>query len=187
LAQAKLAFVREALLIAARFRCRCLASIIDHDAPRPTGNYLRKDYAYLFERFFYFLEDAGVNTLGVVVFDELEKSRSHILLDQMHQYFRNTAKGRQRSSRIIPEPFFVHSDLTTGIQLADMIAYIISWAVRVHTMNRPSRDELAEYARLVLQLRHRSVRDVGDDPNFTIWSFATIQDLRPRAEQEEGP
>ncbi|MFQ5776396.1 MAG: DUF3800 domain-containing protein [Terriglobia bacterium] len=187
LAQAKLSFVREAFQIASRFRCKCFASIIDHDAPRTQGNYLRKDYAYLFERFFYFLEDAGVDTLGVVVFDELEKSRSHILLDQMYRYFRETAKGRQRSGRIIPEPFFVHSDLTTGIQLADLLAYVVSWGVRVHTMNRPARDELAEFARLALSLRHRSVREVGDNPEFVIWSFATIDDLRPRGQQEELP
>ena len=98
MAQAKLSFVREALFIATRFRCKCFASIIDRDAPRPAANYLRKDYAYLFERFFYFLEDIGGDVSGIVVFDELEKSSSHILLDQMHRYFRETARGRHRSS-----------------------------------------------------------------------------------------
>lgn len=185
LAQSKLSFVLEALQTAIRFRCKCFASIIDRDAPRPRGNLLRKDYAYLFERFFYFLEDAGLGALGLVVFDELEKSRSHILLDQMRRYFRETIKGRQRAARIIPEPFFVHSDLTTGIQLADLAAYIISWGVRVHTMNRPAREELTDYGRMVLQMRHRSIREVEDNPAFVIWSFATIEDLRPRAEQEE--
>lgn len=106
LAQAKLSYVREALILAARFRCKCFASIIDRDAPRPTANYLRKDYAYLFQRFFYFLEDLGRDDSGIIVFDEREKASSHILLDQMHRYFRETATGRQRSSRIIPEGFF---------------------------------------------------------------------------------
>jgi hypothetical protein len=49
--------------------------------------------------------------------DELEKSKSHILIGQAHRYFKDTHTGRHRSSRIIPEPFFVHSDLTTGIQI----------------------------------------------------------------------
>ena len=48
---------------------------------------LRKDYAYLFERFFYFLEDNAAREQGIVVFDELEKSQSHLLIDQMHRYF----------------------------------------------------------------------------------------------------
>ena len=73
-----------------------------------TGStHLRKDYAYLFERFNYFLEDHEALSLGVIVFDELEKSRSHILVDQMANYFKRTMKGRQRASQVIPEPFFV--------------------------------------------------------------------------------
>lgn len=186
LAQAKLSFVREVLLIASQFRCRAFASIVDRDALRPSADYLRKDYAYLFQRFFYFLEDTAANAAGIVVFDELEKSSSHILLDQMHRYFSETAVGRQRASRIIPEAFFVHSDLTTGVQLADLAAYVISWGVRLGPMNRSSREELREFGQLVLQLRHSSVREVGDNPAFRIWSFAIIDDLRARVEQVEG-
>jgi hypothetical protein len=186
LAQAKLSYVREALILAARFRCRCFASIIDRNAPRPTADYLRKDYAYLFERFFYFLEDSGEDASGIVVFDELEKSSSHILLNQMHRYFRETAKGRHRSSRIIPEAFFVHSDLTTGIQLADLTAYIVSWGVRLPVMTQPARKELAEHARLVTELRYCATRQINENPGFKIWSFAFIDDLRARIEQPEG-
>ena len=131
LAQAKLAYVTDLLDICARYRCKAFASIVDKDSPRPSPSHLRKDYAYLFERFFYFLEDKETVPSGIIVFDELEKSQSHILLEQMDRYFKSTANGRQRSNQIIPEPFFVHSDLTTGIQLADLIAYIISWGVRV--------------------------------------------------------
>jgi hypothetical protein len=87
---------------------------------------LRKDYAYLFERFFYFLEDTDQNASGIVVFDELEKSKSHLLLQQMDRYFKRTNKGQQRAAQIIPELFFVHSELTTGVQLADIAAYLLS-------------------------------------------------------------
>lgn len=30
----------------------------------------------------------------------------------------------------------------------------------------------------VRQMRHRAVREVQDNPNFVIWSFALISDLR---------
>lgn len=79
---------------------------------------------------------------GIVVFDELEKSRSHLLVEQMDRYFKRTVKGQQRSGQIIPEPFFVHSDLTTGIQVADLIAYILSWGFRTRDMTEPARAEL---------------------------------------------
>jgi hypothetical protein len=98
---------------------------------------LRKDYVYMFERFYYFLEDTAGDSRGIVVFDELDKSASHILLTQMDKCFKNTVKGRTRSSRIIPEPFFVHSDLTTGVQVVDFVAYILSWNFRVTGLNNP--------------------------------------------------
>ena len=107
---------------------------------RPTASGgLRKDYAYLFERFFYFLEDNAAGEQGIVVFDELEKSQSHLLIDQMRRYFADTVVGQQRSNRIIPEPFFVHSDLTTGVQIADLVAYVISWGFRTPEMTKPAR------------------------------------------------
>ncbi len=100
LAQAKLAYTTDVLDICARYRCRAFASIVDKNSPHPSPNHLRKDYAYLFERFYYFLEDKEAVPSGVIVFDELEKSQSHLLLSQMERYFSSPLKassGRGRS------------------------------------------------------------------------------------------
>ena len=181
LSQAKLAYVEEILDICARFRCRVFASIVDPDAPAPpVTDFLRKDYAYLFERFYYFLEDADPGSSGIVVFDELDKAQSHLLLSQMDRYFKRTRNGRQRAGRIIPEPFFVHSDLTTGVQIADLVAYLVSWGFRIPPMVETRREELTPLVDRVCQLRHRAIRERGDNPNFAIWSFAVISDLRAR-------
>lgn len=182
LAQAKIAFVEHLIELCARYRARAFASIVDPDAPRPAGDFLRKDYAYLFERYFYFLHEQPADDVGLVVFDELEKSQSHILVDQMGHYFRETAKGRMRAARVIPEPFFVHSHLTTAIQLADIVAYVVSWGVRFGRMDRPGRDALGELAGSILDLRHRTYRGNGDDAQ-PVWSFAYLDDLRPREER----
>ena len=185
LAQAKLTYVREALNICSRFRCRVFASIINRNSPIPNALHLRKDYAYLFERFFYFLEDKNTSLSGIIVFDELEKSQSHILTKQMDRYFKYTARGQQRASQIIPEPFFVHSDLTTGIQLADFAAYIASWNVRFEGMSEPKRSELDDLAQQLLGLRYRAIREVDGNPNYQVWSFAVITDLRAREDRVE--
>ncbi|MGA9994908.1 MAG: DUF3800 domain-containing protein [Pyrinomonadaceae bacterium] len=187
LAQAKIAYVNEVFEICSRFRCKAFASIVTKDAPAPpSSDYLRKDYAYLFERFFYFLEEISPSTSGIVVFDELEKSRSHILVGQMDRYFKRTVKGRQMSGHIIPEPFFVHSDLTTGIQVADLIAYTVSWGFRrIAGMTEPARVELDGIVDRISRLRHRTLRQVGENPNFEIWSFQLITDLRTRDMQGE--
>lgn len=101
-----------------------------------------------------------------------------------YDVFKRTNKGRQRASCIIPEPFFVHSDLTTGIQLADIVAYVISWGLRFEGMNEPRLPELKEFADQVIGLRTKAIREVEGNPNYIIWSFAVISDLRSRDEQE---
>lgn len=115
------------------------------------------------------------------MFDELEKSQSHLLLDQMERYFQRSHKGRERSSYIIPEPFFVHSDLTSAVQIADLLAYTISWGVRFGRMDSPARPELEDLADLVMKLRYCALRTInGQDSPWEIWSFTHIEDLRPR-------
>lgn len=185
LAQAKIAFCDRILELCASHGVRCFASIVDRDAVRPSSGVLRKDYAYLFERFFYFVDEQPQLERGLVVFDELERSSAHILLGQMSTYFRSTRTGRMRSGRIVPEPFFVHSDLTTGVQIADLVAYLVSWNVRVVGMTAARRSELDLLGRRVLALRHQSVieRD-GYRDGFRVWSFAVITDLRPRGERD---
>jgi hypothetical protein len=184
LAQAKIAFAARVLELCVSHYIRAFASIVPRSAPRPAGRFLRKDYAYLFERFFYFLEESEVGELGLVIFDELERSRCHVLVDQMSLYFRNTLRGRLRAARIIPEPFFVHSELTTAIQIADLVAYIIAWGIRFGPMDGDRREELDFLGELVRELRHRVKRP--EQPDFPIWSFTLIEDLRPR-EEKEGP
>lgn len=184
LAQAKLAYVDDVLETCGRFRCKAFASIVKNPGSASVFNdYLRKDYAYLFERFFYFLEDTDPNASGIIVFDELEKSKSHLLVQQMDRYFKRTAKGQQRAGQIIPEPFFVHSDLTTGIQLADIAAYLLSWGFRTGDLAKPKRDNLTPFVDRLCRLRHRTVRHVDGIENFEIWSLAVISDLRTRDEQ----
>lgn len=183
LALAKLGYVREVFGICTKFGCRAFASIVETDAHPTATDGLRKDYAYLFERLFYFLEDLSPSDFGVIVFDELEKARSHLLIDQARRYFRDSATGRRRASLILPEPLFVHSELTTGVQIADLIAYVVSWSFRLPAMTKPARSEMEPFARQVAGLRYRAVRERHGNPNFVIWSFAYITDLRTRMER----
>ncbi len=182
--QAKVAFVSRVLELCAQHQSRVFASIVDREAPRPQGkDFLRKDYSYLFERFYYFLEEQPGLPQGLLIFDELEKSRSRILLDQIGRYFQHTAKGRIRASRILPEPLFVHSDLTSLVQIADLIAYLIVWGIRFsRRMDRPARPELEQFADAIMALRYKVQASSvagwqGASP--PIWSFVFIDDLRP--------
>jgi len=177
LGQAKVEYCRFSLDLALRYGARVFATIVPRDAPRPErADALRKDYAFLFERMYYFLNSLPDQPMGYMVFDEIDRSASHILLEQVASYFIRTQNGRIRSRLIIPEPFFVHSDLTSLIQTADIIAYVISWGLRLRWMNEPAREELRPLAELVRQLRFSRETEGGE----RIYGMKVIDDLRPR-------
>lgn len=182
--QSVLDFVRRIFALSASYRTKVFASIVEPTAPRLTTNFLRKDYAYLFERFFYYLEDTNSIEMGIVVFDELEKAQCRILIGQMERYFSTTGRGYIRSARIIPEPFFVHSDLTTAIQLVDIIAYSINWGVRLNRMMKPTRTEMEEFGQYAFDLRYVGTRQDDESGQLrTMYGITYIDDLRPRNER----
>jgi len=184
--RAVLKFVDEVLNIAARHSVEVIASVVDIEAPRPEPGLLRKDYVYLFERYFYFLETLPSRDRGLIVFDELEKAKAHILIQQMAEYFTKTDTGRYRSSRIVPEPFFVHSELTTGVFLADLTAYILGWGWRLGSMTQPRRNELRPFADKLHEMQfqgekpHRDGKGVRD-----LYGIKYIGDLRGRFDRED--
>lgn len=184
LAQAKLAYVGEVLDLCARFRCRFLASIVNKTSPVPGPDQLRKDYAYLFERFFYLLDDLKPSPNGIVVGDSRQGARSHLLATQMAHYFRVSPRGRQRAALVVPEPLFAHGELAAGLEAASIVAYLTSWGFRTKELVIPERRELKPLIDQVRTLRFRVVRDMGDNPNFVVWGFSVIHDLRMREDRE---
>lgn len=154
LAQAKLVYCARSLEMCQAFGAVAFASIVPARATRPEGSHLRKDYAFLFERYYHFLNGQTGNPVGLVIFDELEKVQCQRLIGQMDDYFIKTGNGRTRSRLIVPEPLFVHSDLTTMIQMTDIIAYVISWAVRFRNMTEPRREELDGLAKAVMKMQY---------------------------------
>ena len=105
--------------------------------------------------------------------------QAHLLLDQMGAYFRRTSTGRMRAGRIVPEPFFVHSDLTTGILVADLAAYILSWNVRLAKRK----------VRVFEQCSHPAVvpfLDVGTSGgmHYLAWTFVQGETLDKIVERE---
>ena len=80
---------------------------------------------------------------------------------------------------MIPQPFSVHSDLTSLIQVADLLAYVTSWGFRLaDTLRAAARAELAPFAEQVASLRYRTRREILGRPDLLVWSFAVIDDLR---------
>lgn len=190
--QACLTYVEELLALCSSYGIRVFASMLGQDAPVSTAPVaLRRDLAFLFERYAYYIEDLRADpvnpkpdTVGLLVFDELERAQCRRLLDRMESYFLRTQNGRERSQFIIPEPFFVHSDLTTGTQVADIVIYILNWAYRYGPMAGPTREELGGYCRKVQELVYRTTREDAQGRPWPVWGIKYVDDLRGRDERE---
>lgn len=176
LGQAKVGYCRFALTLARRHGAQVFATMVPKSAPRPpNGDAMRKDYAFFLERYFHFLNGMPGDPMGFLILDELDKAASHVLLGQISNYFKRTRKGRARARLIVPEPLFVHSDLTTIIQVADIVAYAINWGLRLSGMKEPARPDLAPLAQEVRLMRYHHRSEGGAD----VWGIKVIRDLRP--------
>jgi hypothetical protein len=136
------------------------ASAIPTSARRTSGTaadeLLRRDHVFLFERFFYLLEEKREH--GLLVFDETDKTEDRRFVKRMERYFTRTMKGRYRTAWIVPTPFFVASDMTYAVQAADMCIYCVNWGFRLPTrgMDAPVRTEIAErYGPWLNRLQYR--------------------------------
>lgn len=142
----------------------------------------------MFQRIHCHVCDGPDHAHGVLIFDEQDKALSQDLLDQIRKYFVETDRGRQRAERMIPMPFFVHSELTPAIQLADIVAYVINWGLRMPRMPEPFRAELKPFADKVFQLRYQGMEvplKRGTLRRRRTWGIAYIDDLRPQGEQPQ--
>jgi hypothetical protein len=179
-----LRFVDSVLDIAAGFDLKIIAAVVDAGAARSDREVLRKDAVYLYERYFHLLQDHIPERRGLIIFDELEKSRAKLLIQRMAAYFLGTETGRFRASRIVPEPFFVHSELTTGIFLADLAAYILGWGWRLSSMPQPFRAELKRYADKLHEMQYHGSKPRSDGAGrWNLHGIVYLNDLRGRSDK----
>jgi len=164
--QACLLMARGIFNLLASHEARIIAAVIPKQLPQPPSqrepDLLRKDIVFMLERYFYMLE--GANETGLLVLDETEKMQDRRFVRMLERYFQETATGRYRSTRIVPSPFFVASDMAYPVQVADVAIYALNWGFRLpqYGMNAPTRPDIeAEFGGLIgdLQFRGDGYRD----------------------------
>lgn len=149
--QASLEMARGVFDLLSGHDAKLFASLIPRGTKPPQGftheDYLRKDQVFLFERFYYFLENAKAH--GLLVMDESDKTLDRRLVKRLEAYFEKTATGRNRAAWIVPSPFFVASDMSYAVQAADICLYCINWGYRLpawdpaHEIRQEIADEFA--------------------------------------------
>jgi hypothetical protein len=109
--------------------------------------YLRKDQVFLLERFFYFLE--AKQETGLLVMDQTDQKLDREFVRRLERYFTASNTGRYRSARIVPSPFFVSSEMTYPVQVADVCIYCLNHAFRIPSrgMDAPVRRDIETESR----------------------------------------
>ena len=106
---------------------------------------------FLFERFFYFLEERREQ--GLLVLDETDRVQDWDFVRRMERYFSMTQIGRHRTQWIVPVPLFVASDMAYGVQIADLCLYCLNWGWRRQpAMTEKTRPEIEPFASLLDRL-----------------------------------
>lgn len=150
--QACIDFAERIILLLQSHDAKPFASIIPRIAKPANAepDLLRKDQVFLFERFFYFLEEQ--RQPGLLVMDETDRAQDRDFVRRMERYFSSTQTGKYRTQWIMPVPLFVSSDMAYGVQVADLCLYCVNWGLRLPTMTEKTRPEIEAFARLLARL-----------------------------------
>jgi hypothetical protein len=174
--QASLEMARRLFELLELHRAQVLAAAISCDAsPEPgweDAEYLRKDHVFLLERYFYLLEREKQH--GLIVMDETEKIEDRRFVSRLERYFTATQIGLERTARIVPTPFFVSSDMSYPVQVADVCIYCVNWGYRLPKagMDKPVREEIARgFGGSLNRLQFRMDEAYRDGQVFQAWGI----------------
>jgi hypothetical protein len=164
---------------------RLFAATIPRGATQPAipqvSEWLRKDIVFLLEWFFYFLEEA--QETGLIVLDQTERDEDRRFLRRLERYFSSTATGQERTSRIVPSPFFVSSEMAYPVQAADVCIYCVNHGFRrpERGMDAPVRQEIAaRFGGQIYHLQYKG-RISRADQSFDTYGVVYVSDpYQPR-------
>ena len=179
--QACLKMARDVFTLLSEHNGLVFAVAIPQKEKKPTSleatEYLRKDYVFLFERYFYFLEEQ--QETGLLVMDETDKLQDRNFVRRLEAYFSKTGHGRYRTQHIVPTPFFVSSDMAYPVQVADICIYCINWGFRLpeRGMNAVSRPEIGlEFGAWLNRLQFQTTATDQEGLSVHSYSIAYVPD-----------
>lgn len=89
----------------------------------------KKAYEFLLERIENFMAEYHPNHLALMVMDDTSKQLNHAIA-MKHAYFQRAGNQNSSFKHIVEYPFFTRSELSNGVQLADLVSYNIYRAFR---------------------------------------------------------
>ncbi len=116
-----------------------LAAVVDkrHLREHMTHETLhKKAYEFLLERIEHYMAERHPKHSALVVMDDTSKELNRSVA-MKHAYFQRAGNQHVRFRHIVEYPFFTRSELSNGVQLADLVAYNVYRAFRNEDLDYP--------------------------------------------------
>ena len=121
---------RRAVIMAAVIDKRYLHDHVDHEILH------KKAYEFLLERIEHFMAEYHPKHNALMVMDDTSKELNRAVA-MKHAYFQRAGNQNLQFRHIVEYPFFARSELSNGIQLADLLAYSVYRAFREEDFTYP--------------------------------------------------
>lgn len=149
---------RKAVLLATVIDKRELYPNLTHDALH------RKAYEFLLERIEHYMREYHSKHQALIIMDDTSKQLNRSITLQ-HAQFQRTGNPNMHFPHIVEYPFFTRSELSNGVQLADLLAYNVYRAFRDECLDY-------EYFKLMLPNFYRRQRAYALD-GLKVWPDAS--------------
>ena len=119
--------------------CVILASVIDkrHLHDHMTHETLhKKAYEFLLERIESYMAEYHPKHQALVVMDDTSKGLNQAVA-MKHAWFQRAGNQNMKFPHIVEYPFFSRSELSNGVQLADLLAYNVYRAFKTEDLSYP--------------------------------------------------
>jgi hypothetical protein len=188
-AQSLIDYADGLLRLCVEWDLKVFATLFAPNTPRPAPDearrFLGKEVMFLLQRYHAHLCGYKDGAAGLMIMDEIGRSRCKKSLSVISGYFARTEHGKEWADVIVPEPFYVRSELTTMIHIADIVAYIINWGYRTGPINEPAREEMLPFGKYIREMTVTTETTDGEGKTWRMWSIHFIQDLRPSGARGE--
>lgn len=147
-------------------------------APYEGPELLQCHHRYLFDRIERFMAQEHPNHMALPIYDALDPGSTRIFAASFNSFMSKSNAGRAMQ-HIVPNPLFVDSALTPGIQIADRLAYVL----RLHEENQLQRQGIVGDAYLATIKRYSktvwaSTRNYDRGDGFIIHGISRITPAR---------
>jgi hypothetical protein len=126
---------RRAVVMAAVIDKRHLRDHVTHETLH------KKAYEFLLERIQRYMREFHPKHNALVVMDDTSKQLNRAVA-MKHAYFQRAGNKNLQFTQIVEYPFFTASELSNGVQLADLLAYNVYRAFRDENLDYPYFDML---------------------------------------------